>query len=69
MRSFVLLAVVLSLVGCAQVREQFREHPVRTVVLVGGAIAVSAIATSRNDERRAEPFGPPICRDNPQACQ
>ena len=64
---------VLSIAGCAQVREQFREHPVRTVVLVGGAAAVAAIAASHgNDQQGGVRIvtlpASPNCSSNPGSC-
>ena len=63
MRFATLFAVLMILAGCAQVREQFREHPVRTVVLVGGAVAIGALAARDNDEepRPLIVVAPPNC--------
>lgn len=66
----IVLALVLELIACAQVRQEIREHPVRTLVVVGGAIAVGSIAGSRNnDSQQRQAFWPYVCNSKPEACR
>jgi hypothetical protein len=52
MSRFAILCALALLSGCTpQLVQEFRDHPVRATLLVGGAIALTAIATrDREDE-------------------
>ncbi len=65
------VAVVLLtlLCGCAQVRTELRDHPVRTVVFVGGGFALGALAIGKRADDARRGSWPAICNTQPESCR
>jgi hypothetical protein len=73
MKTCLIIAFILSLVGCESTRSFVKRHPIATgigtAVLLGSVAATIRNNSSSKDDTHDVRLPPDPCRQNPQSCR